>query len=52
MQDLIYRVRKDGTMLVNTKASANEIVKAAKKVGYNFITKPYGWATIVIDADL
>ena len=51
MNETIYMVRKQGSVKVETKKQAENIIKAAAKQGYKFGQRKMGWSFIVSDLD-
>jgi hypothetical protein len=51
MSEVFYTVRKQGAIKVKTKEQAFEIVEGAKKAGYNFTARKFGWNWIIEDND-
>lgn len=51
MDEIVYRVRKDGRVKVSTKRQAVQIIAAARTAGYNFGQRQEFGGFVVSDLD-
>ena len=52
MEQLIYKVRKEGMIVLSSKEEAKSIQVEAAYSDYNFGIKKHGWNWLVIDEDM
>lgn len=51
IEQLIKEVREFGTVNVGDKEFADEIIREAKLIGFNFGYKKFGWGHLVVNND-